>query len=365
MIPELGVIEGYYGKPWSWAERAETASFLARHGYGFYLYAPKGDPWLRARWRDPHPDEVATRIARLAERCRAHGVRFGVGLSPTELHLDFGAQAKTTLAHKLDSLGALGIQDFALLFDDMRGDAPDLERGLADAQAEIVEWVAERIRADRLFVCPSYYANDPVLDRVFGARPARYLERLGELLDPSIHLFWTGEEVCSREFTPGHLDRVAEQMRRKPFLWDNYPVNDGPRMSQFLHLRGFTGRPAAIADRIAGHGINPSLQPTLARIPALTLVASYVEGERYAYGAATRAAAVEVLGEELGDQLWRDLLQLQDVGLDRLGERAVDLRARYAAHDHPGAREVVAWLDGAYRITDAVVQAQSGDEFTG
>jgi hypothetical protein len=136
-------------------------------------------------------------------------------------------------------------------------------------------------------------------------------------------------------------------------------------MSQFLHVRGFTGRPAAIADSVAGHGINPSLQPTLTRVPALTLVESYARGTSYAYGVAMRAAARTVLGEELGDQLWRDVLQLQDVGLDRLGERAAELRGRYAAFDHSGAREVVAWLDGAYRITDQVIRAQSGEEFTG
>jgi hyaluronoglucosaminidase len=365
LIPELGVIEGFYGKPWSWDERAETAAFLAGHGYRFYLYAPKADPWLRARWREPHPSATADSLARLADRCRAAGVRFGVGLSPVGLHLDFGAAAKDAFAEKLAALDALGIQDLALLFDDMRGDVPGFANDLADSQAEIVAWAAERVRADRLFVCPSYYSNDPVLDRVFGARPERYLERLGERLDPEVHLFWTGEEVCSRELTPGHLDRVADQMRRKPFLWDNYPVNDGPRMSQYLHVRGFTGRPGSIASKVAGHGINPSLQPTLARIPALTLVESYANGDDYPYGAATRIAAIEVLGEELGDQLWRDVLQLQDVGLDRLGDRAADLRARYAPFKHPGAREVLAWLDGAYRITDAVVQEQSGEDFTG
>jgi hypothetical protein len=41
---------------------------------------------------------------------------------------------------------------------------------------------------------------------------------------------------------------------------------------------------------------------------------------------------------------------LNDVGLDRLGERKEKLRARYTAFDHPGAQEIVAWLDGAYRI---------------
>jgi hypothetical protein len=359
--PQLGVIEGYYGRPWSWEERAETATFLAAHRYRFFLYAPKADPWLRVRWRDPHPPEEAERLSSFAAVCRAQKVRFGIGLSPAGLHLDFGAQGKQALERKLAALDELAIQDLALLFDDMRGDTPDL----ADRQAEIVSWAAERTRADRVLVCPSYYSDDPVLDRVFGARPEGYLERLGELLDPAIHLFWTGEEVCARAISAGHLDRVADQMGRKPFLWDNYPVNDGPRMSQYLHVRGFTGRSPAITNHAAGHGINPSLQPTLVRIPALTLVQSHSAGSRYAYGEATRAAARTVLGEELGDTLWRDLIQLQDVGLDRLGTRAAELRARYAAFDHPGAREVVAWLDGTYRVTEALLQAQSGDEFTG
>src|SRR5687767_15258752 len=108
MTPELGVIEGYYGKPWSWKERAETATFLAGHGYGFYLYAPKADPWLRRLWREPHPDDEAANIERLAAHCRAEDVRFGIGLSPANLHLDFGAPAKLTLGRKLASPDALG-----------------------------------------------------------------------------------------------------------------------------------------------------------------------------------------------------------------------------------------------------------------
>ena len=218
--------------------------------------------------------------------------------------------------------------------------------------------VADRTGADRILVCPSYYSDDPVLDRVFGRRPAGYLERLGALLDPAIEVFWTGEEVVSREYSVGHLRRVAEQLGRKPFLWDNYPVNDGQRMSQYLHLRGFTGRPAAIGSHIAGHGINPALQPTLTRIPALTLAESYRSGEEYRYGAAFRNAAVQVLGEELGERVREDLLILQDVGLDRLGEKEAWLRERYAGVDHAGAREIIAWLDGEYRITDEIVQTQ-------
>ena len=49
---------------------------------------------------------------------------------------------------------------------------------------------------------------------------------------------------------------------------------------------------------------------------------------------------------------------LQDVGLDRLGAKEEMLRERYAAVDHDAAREIIAWLDGAYRITDEIVQTQ-------
>ena len=355
---ELGIIEGYYGKPWSFEEREETMAFLARHGFRFYLYTPKADPHLRRLWREPHPPELAASIAALARRCRDAGVRFGIGISPAKAHLTFDQATRDALAAKLAFFDDVGAEDVAILFDDFRGDLPDL----ADRQAEIVHWAVGRTRATRVFVCPSYYTDDPVLDRVFGPRPERYVERFGALVDPAIDIFWTGAEVISREISPGHIGRVAEQLGRKPFIWDNYPVNDGARMSLYLHVRAFTGRPAALAGEVAGHGINPALQPTLTRVPALTLVDSYRMGADYQYGEALQRRAAEVLGAQLGRMIWEDLLQLQDVGLDRLGEKAAELRSRYAAVDHPGAREVVAWLDGEYRITDEIIRAQSGEE---
>ncbi|MDB5480659.1 MAG: hyaluronidase [Caulobacteraceae bacterium] len=343
----LGVIEGYYGRPWSWEARADTAAFLAHHGYGFFIYAPKADAYLRRRWREAHPPEQAESLRAFAAHCAALGVEFGVGLSPFELYRDFDAQARAALAGKLAQLDDLGTRQLAILFDDMRGDLP----GLARSQAEILHWIGARTRATTLIVCPTYYSDDPALDRFFGARPERYLEDLGQALDPAIQVFWTGPEVCSRELRPGHLARVADQLRRKPLLWDNYPVNDGPRMSPFLHLRAFTGRSSASAAHVAGHAINPALQPVLSRIPALTLPETYALGEAYDYRAAFDQAAAQVLGPELAALVGRWLATFQDVGLDRLGEDVGRARARFAALDHPGAREIVAWLDGAWRVT--------------
>lgn len=350
--PELGIIEGFYGKPWSWESRADSVSFLAPYGYRFYLYAPKADVFLRRRWQEQHPDGFTEAITKFATHCRKARVRFGIGLSPYELFNDFDMSAKEALARKLAFFDQVGAEDVAILFDDMQGGVPEL----ASRQVEIVHWAAERSNASRVIVCPSYYSDDPILDRVFGTRPPDYVEDLGRMIDKKIEIFWTGEEVISRQFSEGHLERVTNQLERKPFIWDNYPVNDGQRMSQFIHIRGFTGRAAAMADHIAAHGINPLLQPTLGKIPAITLADSYRLADEYQYSDSFRHACIGVLGDALGEMVREDLLTLQDIGLDRLEDKAKILRDRYANIDHPGAREIIAWLDGDYRISNEIVQ---------
>jgi len=353
MTPPLGVIEGYYGRPWSWDMREEQARFLARNGYASFIYAPKADAYLRRRWREDHPAEEADRLARMAAACAEVGVGFGVGLSPYEAYRDFGEDTKAALARKLAFFDQAGVTELALLFDDMPGDQADL----AEAQVRMAHFAAEHSKAKRLIVCPTVYSDDPMLERMFGPTPPRYLEDLGALLDPAIEVFWTGEEVCSREYSLGHLARVEGQLRRKPTLWDNYPVNDGPGMSPFLYLRAFTGRPAAIGEHLAAHAVNPCLQPTLFRIPALTLAESYAQGDAYEYGAAWARAANAVLGEELAGLLARHYRLFHDQGLGRIDdETAARLRDRYAAIDHPAAREVVAWLDGHWRMTRKMME---------
>src|SRR5215216_5069298 len=155
MVPELGIIEGFYGKPWSWEAREETISFLAPYGYRFYLYAPKFDPYLRRSWQELHPETLATRLRSLSKHSREAGVRFGVGLTPYEIFNNFDAKAKDALTRKLQFFDDLGVVDLGILFDDMRGDIPNLARN----QIEIVEYAASRTKASRIIVCPSYYSD--------------------------------------------------------------------------------------------------------------------------------------------------------------------------------------------------------------
>ena len=67
-------------------------------------------------------------------------------------------------------------------------------------------------------------------------------------------------------------------------------------------------------------------------------------------GGHSQHAATAVGGPELARLIQQDISLFQDSGLDRLGAAAERLRGRYRDIDHPAAREIIAWLDGAYRF---------------
>lgn len=355
LTPELGIIEAYFGRAWTWQERAAVVRRLAPLGYRFFHYAPKIEAKLRRDWRCLHDVRETAAIASFAQACRAAGVRFGVGFTPYDAHLAFDQATRAAIKAKLAQFGSWGIDDLAILFDDMRGDLADL----AERQAEIANFVRRHSKASRFFFCPSYYSDDPVLDRVFGARPDRYLETLGQALDPAFAIYWTGEEVCSPEIGVAHLKDVATRLGRQVALWDNYPVNDGPRMSHHLHLRSFTGRSPNIGAYVSHHAINPASQPVLGCIAAMTLPMLYAQGGEYRYSRAFQDAARAVCGPELATMLHADLLAFQQAGRDRMtAETRAGFKARYAAIDHPAAQEVIDWLEGGYAITGEALQTQ-------
>ena len=53
----LGVVEGFYGRPWKMNERSELFTLMSAWGMNAYIYAPKDDHKHRAYWRDLYTDE--------------------------------------------------------------------------------------------------------------------------------------------------------------------------------------------------------------------------------------------------------------------------------------------------------------------
>ena len=154
-----GIVEGFYGRQWSWQARFDYAARLSQWGLNSYLYCPKGDPYLRRQWWLPWPEEALQRLQSLARHYGDAGLNFGVGLSPYALYQQYGAAERERLQEKLARINDLGGNMLALLFDDMPGDCPDL----AQRQAEIVADVCHWSSAEWLMVCPTYYSYDPQL----------------------------------------------------------------------------------------------------------------------------------------------------------------------------------------------------------
>lgn len=355
--PPLGVIEGFFGRPWSWSARQGYANFLVEHGYDFYIYAPKGDAYLRRRWQEDWPPEQQHQLHRLRRHYRQAGVDFGIGLSPFELYRQPSAESRASLQRKVESLNQLEPDILCLLFDDMRGDLPEL----AQRQAELVHAAAEVTHAQRIIFCPTYYSFDPILEKVFGPRPSHYWQTLGRQLDPSIQVFWTGPEVCSDHYPTEHLEEAQALLGRRPFLWDNYPVNDSAKLSQHIRLQAFAPDRARLGEHLSGHAVNPMNQPYLSRIPLITLPRAYREGEHYRAEPAFTDACQRLCPPALAQQLIDDRALLQDVGLNALtlGQREY-LAKRYrpfTKHSSNAgaeyARELLEWLDGHYAFDPA------------
>ena len=347
----LGVIEGFYGETWGWRARTEALPFLAAAGFTFFIYAPKGDRRLRREWRTAHDSADAKELRDFGTACRAVGIGFGVGLTPLALHEAWDGEGRSDLERRLESLKTLRLDWLGVLFDDMRGDMPHL----AQTQADIVKVVADSGVAAHLMMCPTYYSDAPILDRLFGDRPAGYLGALGRAMDNAVDICWTGEKVVSPNYTAAHLDRVADEMGQKPLIWDNYPVNDGPRMSRFLHLAA-PDRGPEILPRVAGLMMNPMNQSWLSRIPMHAAAESLQGRGAGSTEADTMQAIDKLLPAALAGQLSVDWRAFQENGMETLQDTERDELLRiYTGLEHPAAAEIVRWLKGDYAVSAEIL----------
>ncbi len=339
-----GIIEGFFGRPWSWQTRQAYASFLKQHNYQYYLYAPKADRYLRRQWSEPWPDAEYHQLQQLSQVYQQAQVAWGIGLTPLDIHHNFDDQTKDRLDAKIRSINQLQPDILAILFDDMRGDFPRI----AQIQADVTHRIIEHSTASSFIMCPTYYSTDPVLDRVFGDRPSLYLETLGQLLDPVVDIFWTGEKVCSTTYPATHLQAITAQLGRKPVIWDNYPVNDGAKLCQFLHLRPFGESAEHLATWTAGQTINPMNQAYLSQIPLMALTASGGQ-ENPLF-----SAACALGGEVFATYLVEDVAAFQDQGLEHLSvAKKNELIDRYTPFQTAYSQELVDWLQGKYPFDPA------------
>lgn len=331
---QCGVVEGFYGRPWTFAQRRRVVGWLRRFGLNTYLHAPKDDLKHRVLWRKRLGTEEAAEFKELLAVCDRAKVRFIYALAPGwDEHFAKGAarssksSATAILKRRFRQLIDLGCTDFAVMFDDVpnlpSSQLADIARHHAALANELWAWLdvvtgrsrrkEAQIKLPRpnenraslrrllpafsgpspsLVLCPAVYCT-----RMAGRQPAdsAYLQALGEHLHPGVDIFWTGPEIISPTITAAHLREVAAVLRRPPFLWDNLHANDYDQARIFLGP--FSGRTHALPALGRGLVLNPNGACELNFLPLATLGAFVRGGNAYDSESALAAAVTTWLTE--------------------------------------------------------------------
>lgn len=273
-----GIVEGFFGPPWSTAHRKAMFAFGANRGMNTYLYAPKDDPYHRERWRLPYPAAAWNDLCQLIDTAEAHGITFVYGFHPGKgLHFTSGDTVEVLLS-KAARLYDRGVRTFAVLFDDIPSrlefeeDVHTFAGSLAKAESLWLASILERQPTNwqtEWWFCPSRYTDDPLLSHTFGEFEPGFLETVAAFLPGEISCFWTGPKVVSTEITLAHVQEIAQRIRHPLLLWDNYPVND-LSMRNEMHIGPLHGRDPRLPEAVTGHLSNPLLQEELSFIPLAT-----------------------------------------------------------------------------------------------
>ncbi len=337
-----GVIEIFFGLPWSQQVRLAYASFLREHGFGFYLYGPKADVYLRKQWQQKWPKSYVQELQTLSEEYRRQGLKFGVVLSPFGLHEEIQKNSAKLLREKTQQLAEIGIDLLGVFFDDM----PNAD-GLAARQVEVLS-IIQTCTSVPLVFCPTFYSFDPILDRVFGQRSPDYLDEIGASVPHSIEILWTGPKVMSDEITGEHLSEVAKILRRKPFICDNLFANDGPKNCKFIKLKNPVGLSPGAAKSASHWAFNPMNQPELSKLVLIAAIQA-LRGDTQSEN--NLDAAVNHCSKGFGAWLQVHRHQLLDVGLDGISDADKGIMVRNLVDfKDPAAAELVSWLAGKYTV---------------
>ena len=215
-----GLVEGFYGTPWSHATRLSLIDFLGRNKMNSYVYGPKDDPYHRSpNWREPYPEKEGAQIRELAQACKRNHVDFVWAIHPGQ-DIKWDADDYKALLDKFEAMYALGVRQFAIFFDDISGIGTDSHMQADWLNRLTRDFVKRKKDVGNLIICPTDY-------NMSWANPTEngQLAIYGRDLTPGAQVFWTGSVVCG-DINKECLDFVDSRIKRPALVWWNYPVTD-------------------------------------------------------------------------------------------------------------------------------------------
>ena len=245
-VPQRGLVEGYYGNPYSEADRMGLLEMFGEMKMNVYIYGPKDDAYHKSKWREEYPAELGQKITEYVNVAKANKIEFMWAIHPGE-DIQWNDTDRANIVNKLKAMCALGVRSFAVFWDDLWND--DGTHG--DEQAELMNYIAAELKkaypdVKPLTICPTQYNR--------GWANSIYLPALGDIMDSDINVMWTGNSVVDM-INYSDMTWINNQIKRKAYIWLNYPVSD--YCINHLLMGPTYGNDLNIADMLSGFVSNP------------------------------------------------------------------------------------------------------------
>ncbi len=245
-VPQRGLVEGYYGNPYSEADRMGLLEMFGEMKMNVYIYGPKDDAYHKSKWREEYPADLAKKITEYVNVAKANKIEFMWAIHPGE-DIQWNDTDRANIVNKLKAMCELGVRSFAVFWDDLWGD--DGTHG--DEQAELMNYIAAELRkaypdVKPLTICPTQYNR--------GWANSIYLPALGTMMNSDINIMWTGNSVVDM-INYSDMTWINNQIKRKAYIWLNYPVSD--YCINHLLMGPTYGNDLNIADMLSGFVSNP------------------------------------------------------------------------------------------------------------
>ncbi len=235
-----GLVEGFYGDPYTVEQRRTTLGLMARLGMNAYLYGPKGDVFVHQMWRQPYGQAGAAALTTFAEQARALDIEPIWAVSPApnaffsdkpETSIQFSSIGdRAALFAKIEAMRGLGFARFALFLDDT---APELYwpgdraayKSVGEAHAALANALLAHLRtvdgAARLWFVGRDYSE-------FQTTWLEYNAALAATLADGVDVMWTGPEIYSKQISVADCVRINDVLGRRVAIWDNAPEQLAP-----------------------------------------------------------------------------------------------------------------------------------------
>ena len=235
-----GLVEGYYGYPYSVAVKKDLMRFMMRMKMNTYMYGAKSDVYHSQKWEAPYPATLTPQqvknglltqdmIRDIAKTSQDTKVNFIWAIHPGNSFVG-DANVVNRIMNKYSRMYELGVRQFAVFVDDVgvpksETDCKTNADHLTALQAAIdKKWnsasATPEARVRPLHFVPQVYT----LSWVGEADRKRFYNALAKTPD-KITIYITGWGVWTVP-NSNDLDVVRKELQRPAAWWWNYPCND-------------------------------------------------------------------------------------------------------------------------------------------